>query len=102
MEKWHLTFSGDIRHRSLEDFLHKIRRLARMDRIAENVLLRRVHTILRGVAYDWYLCYSDEFLTWENFVEKIWYMFGNPNKDQGNRQLIYERKKASQRNVSHL
>ncbi|XP_058816579.1 uncharacterized protein LOC131679847 [Topomyia yanbarensis] len=92
MEKWHLTFSGNPRHRSLEDFLHKIRRLARMDRIADDILLQRVHTILRGDAYDWYLCYADEFLDWQDFEEKIRYMYGNPNKDQGNRQKIYERK----------
>ncbi|XP_055522976.1 uncharacterized protein LOC129717160 [Wyeomyia smithii] len=92
MEKWHLTFSGDSRQRPLEDFLHKIRRLAHMDRIADDVLLQRIHTILRGEAYDWYLCYSDEFLTWEDFEERIRYMYGNPNKDQGNRQRIYQRK----------
>ncbi|XP_058827826.1 uncharacterized protein LOC131687751 [Topomyia yanbarensis] len=96
MEKWHLTFSGDARQRSLEDFLHQIRRLATMDRIADDVLLQRVHTILRGEAYDWYLCYSDEFLNWEDFEEKIRYMYGNPNKDQGNRQRIYERKQLRQ------
>ncbi|XP_058449045.1 uncharacterized protein LOC131429006 [Malaya genurostris] len=84
--------SGDARQRPLEDFLHKIRRLAKMDRVADDVLLQRVHTILRGAAYDWYLCYSDEFLDWNDFEEKIRYMFGNPNKDQGNRQKIYERK----------
>lgn len=100
MEKWHLTFSGDSRQRSLEDFLHKVRRLARMDRINENILLQRIHTILRGEAYDWYLCYSDEFVNWEDFEERIRYMYGNPNKDQGNRQKIYERKQ--QRNETFL
>lgn len=100
MEKWHLTFSGDSRQRSLEDFLHKVRRLARMDRIEEHVLLQRIHTILRGEAYDWYLCYSDEFLNWGDFEERIRYMYGNPNKDQGNRQKIYERKQ--QRNETFL
>ena len=92
MEKWHLTFSGDPRHRSLEDFLDKIRKLARMDRIAEDILLQRVHTIPRGDAYDWYFCYADEFKDWQEFEERIRYMYGNPNKDQGNRQKIYERK----------
>ncbi|XP_053698701.1 uncharacterized protein LOC128745649 [Sabethes cyaneus] len=92
MEKWHLTYSGDSRQRSLEDFLHKVCRLAHMDRIAKDVLLQRIHTILRGEAYDWYLCYSDEFLTWEDFEERLRYMYGNPNKDQGTRQRIYDRK----------
>lgn len=92
MEKWHLSFSGDARSRSLEDFLLKVRRLARMDRIADDVLMQRIHTILRGAAYDWYLCYADEFNDWEQFEERIRYMYGNPNKDQGNRQKIYERK----------
>lgn len=92
MEKWHLSFSGDSRQRSLEDFLHKVRRLARMDHIAEDILLQRIHTILRGEAYDWYLCYSEEFANWEDFEERIRYMYGNPNRDQGNRQKIYERK----------
>ncbi|XP_062716852.1 trichohyalin-like [Aedes albopictus] len=100
MEKWHLTFSGDGRQRSLEDFLHKVRRLARMDRISDGILLQRIHTILRGEAYDWYLCYADEFLDWADFEERIRYMYGNPNKDQGNRQKIYERKQ--QRNETFL
>ncbi|XP_062708913.1 trichohyalin-like [Aedes albopictus] len=92
MEKWHLSFSGDARSRSLEDFLLKVRRLAKMDRIADDVLMQRIHTILRGEAYDWYLCYADEFHDWKHFEERIRYMYGNPNKDQGNRQKIYERK----------
>ncbi|XP_062557978.1 trichohyalin-like [Armigeres subalbatus] len=56
MEKWHLSFSGDARSRSLEDFLLKVRRLAKMDRIADDVLMQRVHTILRGEAYVLMLC----------------------------------------------
>lgn len=100
MEKWHLTFNGDSRQRSLEDFLHKVQRLAHMDRIGKDILLQRIHTILRGEAYDWYLCYSDEFRNWEDFEERIRYMYGNPNKDQGNRQRIYERKQ--QRNETFL
>lgn len=92
MEKWHLTFNGDSRQRSLEDFLHKVRRLAIMDQISGDILLQRIHTILRGEAYDWYLCYADEFTCWADFERRIRYMYGNPNKDQGNRQKIYERK----------
>ncbi|XP_062704583.1 uncharacterized protein LOC134286900 [Aedes albopictus] len=94
MEKWHVSFSGDARSRSLEDFLLKVRRLAKMDRIADDVLMQRIHTILRGEAYDWYLCYADEFNDWKQFEERIRYMYGNPNKDQGNRQKIYERKQS--------
>lgn len=100
MEKWHVTFDGDPRHRSLEDFLHKVQRLADMDNIPNDILFRRIHTILRDGAYDWYLCYANEFQSWEDFERKIRYMFGNPNRDQGNRQKIYERKQ--QRNESFL
>lgn len=71
MEKWHVSFSGDARSRSLEDFLLKVRRLAKMDRIADDVLMQRIHTILRGEAYDWYLCYADEFNDWKQCSTQI-------------------------------
>lgn len=100
MEKWHISFNGDTRQRSLEDFLHKVNKLARMDHIGDDMLLQRIHTILRGEAYDWFLCYSDEFRDWKHFEERIRYMYGNPNRDQGNRQKIYERKQ--QRNETFL
>lgn len=95
MEKWHLTFNGDTSQRSLEDFLHKVHRLAEMDRIAEDVLLQRIHTILRGEAYDWYLCYAEDFLHWDDFEMSFRYMYGNPHRDQSNRKRIYGMKQRS-------
>lgn len=66
-----------------------------MDRIAEDVLLQRIHTILRGEAYDWYLCYAEDFQHWDDFEMSFRYMYGNPHRDQSNRKKIYGMKQRS-------
>lgn len=92
VEKWKLRFSGDPRGTSVENFLFKATKLAEREGISKQELLRDIHILLEGAASDWFFTYVDGLLTWEDFQSGITYRFGNPNKDQGIRSKIQERK----------
>lgn len=92
VEKWKLRFSGDSRGISVENFLYKASKLAEREGVSEHTLLRDIHMLLEGAASDWFFTYVDDLITWEDFKNGITYRFGNPNKDQGIRSKIQERK----------
>lgn len=92
IEHWKLSFSGDNRTASVENFLYKLKKIAVREGVSEQSLLRDIHLILEGQASDWFFTYVDEFEEWDDFEEKIRFRFGNPNQDQGIRQKIHERK----------
>ena len=77
---------------TVENFLYKAKKLAEREGISKNTLLRDIHMLLEGAASDWFFTYVDELNTWEVFETNITYRFGNPNKDQGIRSKIQERK----------
>lgn len=92
IEHWKLFFSGDTKSISVENFLYKLKKIARREGVSDNGLLRDIHLVLEGQASDWFFTYVDEFDSWENFEKRIRYRFGNPNQDQGIRLKIQERK----------
>lgn len=92
VEKWKLRFSGDPRGISVENFLYKATKLAEREGVSKQALLRDIHMLLEGAASDWFFTYVDGLVTWEDFQNGITYRFGNPNKDQGIRSKIQERK----------
>lgn len=92
IEKWNLSFSGDVRTTTLEDFMYKAKVLASMNGIARDKLLNHIHLLLRGDASNWFFTYYDATWNWDEFETQIRFRFGNPNQDQGNRQKIVERK----------
>lgn len=92
IEHWKLSFSGDNRTVSVENFLYKLKKIAAREGVSQQGLLRDIHLVLDGQASDWFFTYVDEFEDWEDFEEKIRFRFGNPNQDQGIRQKIHDRK----------
>ncbi|XP_062537882.1 uncharacterized protein LOC134206209 [Armigeres subalbatus] len=92
VEKWKLRFSGDSRGMSVENFIYKATKLAEREGVSKALLLRDIHMLLEGAASDWFFTYVDDLVTWEDFTNGITYRFGNPNKDQGIRSKIQERK----------
>lgn len=92
IEKWNLSFSGDSRSTTLEDFIYKLKILASMNGIPKDNLLSHIHLLLRGEASNWFFTYYEVFWNWEVFENRIRFRFGNPNQEQGNRQKILERK----------
>ncbi|XP_055585110.1 uncharacterized protein LOC129737961 [Uranotaenia lowii] len=92
VEKWKIKFSGDPRSLSVEDFLYKANKLAEREGIPKERLLGDIHLLLEDSASDWFFTYVDNFDTWEQFEKQIKCRFGNPNKDQGIRQKIKDRK----------
>lgn len=92
IEHWRLSFSGDSKSISVENFLYKLKKIAEREGVSERNLLRDIHLILEGQASDWFFTYVDEFEDWDDFEDRIRYRFGNPNQDQGIRLKIQERK----------
>lgn len=92
IEHWKLSFSGEPKSMSIEDFLFKLKRVAVREGVSDASLLRHIHLILEGPASDWFFTYEDEFLIWDDFEQEIRARFGNPNQDQGLRQKINDRK----------
>lgn len=93
VEKWKLRFTGEPRSTmTVETFLYKAKKLAEREGVARHILLRDVHMLLEGAASDWFFTFVDDLNTWEDFETSISYRFGNPNKDQGIRTKIQERK----------
>lgn len=93
VEKWKLRFTGELRSTmSVENFLYKAKKLAEREGVAKHILLRDIHMLLEGAASDWFFTFVDDLNTWEEFETAISYRFGNPNKDQGIRTKIQERK----------
>lgn len=93
VEKWKLRFTGEPRSAmTVENFLYKAKKLAEREGVTKGILLRDVHMLLEGAASDWFFTFVDDLITWEAFETSISYRFGNPNKDQGIRSKIHERK----------
>ncbi|XP_062556949.1 uncharacterized protein LOC134221780 [Armigeres subalbatus] len=92
VEKWKLRFTGEPRGMPIENFLYKAKKLAEREGVSRDILLRDIHMLLEGAASDWFFTFVDELVTWDVFESNIVYRFGNPNKDQGIRSRIHERK----------
>lgn len=92
IEHWKLSFSGESKLISVENFLYKLKKIANREGVSKRSLLRDIHLILEGQASDWFFTYVDEFVDWDDFEDRIRYRFGNPNQDQGIRLKIQERK----------
>ena len=92
VENWNLTFTGDSRSMQVEDFLYKIKKLARHEGVNEKELLRNIHHRLKGEAYDWWFTREDRFSKWSKFEDEIRFRYGNPNRDRGIKTQIRELK----------
>ena len=77
---------------TVEDFIYKAKKLAEREGVSRRTLLKDIHMLLEGVASDWFFTYVDDLDSWEVFESSIVYRFGNPNRDQGIRTQIQERK----------
>lgn len=92
IEKWRVRFCGDSREASVENFLYKVKKLAKLEEVSRSILLKNIHILLDGAALEWYFTSIDELDCWDEFEDRIAIRFGNPNKDQGIRSQIQERK----------
>lgn len=71
IEHWKLTFSGDSRAISVENFLYKLKKIAAREGVSQQGLLRDIHLVLEGQASDWFFTYVDDFVDWEDFEETL-------------------------------
>lgn len=82
VENWNLYFAGDSRSMQVEDFLYKIKKLARHEGVSDGELLRNIHHRLKGEVYDWWFTREDRFTTWSKFEDEIRFRYDNPNRDR--------------------
>lgn len=73
----------------VEDFLYKIKKLAKYEEVSEKELLQNIHHLLKEEVYDWWFTREDRFSIWGKF-EKI--RFQNGNRDRGIKAQICELK----------
>lgn len=90
MQNWELNFSGDSKSIQVEDFLSRVKKLARHEGVSSTELLMNIHHRLKGEAYDWWFTKEDRFTKWERFEDEIRFRYGNPNRDRGIRAQIRE------------
>lgn len=90
VENWDITFSGDSRSIQVEDFLNRVRKLAKHEKVGKNELLDRIHYKLKGEASDWWFTRESHCTTWKKFESEIRFRFGNPNRDRGIRSQLRE------------
>lgn len=66
----------------LANFLYKLNSIAELGGVPERQLLRDVHLLLDGLAFDWFVTFVDEFENRLTFERLIKFRFGNPNQNQ--------------------
>lgn len=92
VEKWKLRFTGESRSLPVENFVYKAKKLAEREGVSKQILFQDIHMLLEGIASDWFFTFVDDMDSWEDFERDLIFRFGNPNKDQGIRSKIQERK----------
>lgn len=90
VENWDLVISGDARSIQVEDFLNKVKQLAKHEKVGRAELLDRIHYKFKGEASDWWFTREDNCNSGEKFESEIRFWFGNPNRDRGIRAQIRE------------
>lgn len=66
--EWNVTFSGDSKEVSLNDFLSQVDLLARAERVTEAELLLSAVYLFKGSAYTWYRAFNPYYRTWGELV----------------------------------
>lgn len=66
--EWNITFSGDNKETSLNDFLSQVTLMARAERVADNDLLASAIYLFTGSAKIWYRAFYPYYRTWNELV----------------------------------
>lgn len=90
VENWDIIFTGDSRSMQVEDFLNRVKKLAKHERVEKKELLDKIHYKLKGEASDWWFTREHHCTSWEKFENEIRFRFGNPNRDRGIRAQLRE------------
>lgn len=90
VENWDIIFTGDNRSMQVEDFLNRVKKLAKHEKVGRGELLDKIHYKLKGEASDWWFTRESHCTTWEKFESEIRFRFGNPNRDRGIRSQLRE------------
>lgn len=69
--EWNITFSGESKETSLNDFLSQVALLARAERVSDEDLLRSAVYLFKGAAYTWYRAFHPYYETWGQLVSGL-------------------------------
>jgi hypothetical protein len=81
VNRWNISFSGDNRDLQLRRFLNKLKFLASAEGVTLDNVLRDIHHLLKGSAYNWYYPRRLVFLSWQAFEQAIVDEFIRPDHD---------------------
>jgi hypothetical protein len=97
VSRWGLTFSGEGKTANLQDFLTRVKVLAKAERCSDDELRRSAYHLLSGPAREWYVAFEDDFETWDDLVAELKLYYLSPRNDitvrryiDGRRQKGYE------------
>lgn len=68
VSEWNISFSGDSREISLNDFLSQVSLLARAERLSDDDLLTSAVYLFKGSAYTWYRAFYPYYTTWAQLI----------------------------------
>lgn len=66
--EWNISFSGDSKEISLNDFLSQVALLARAERVTDEDLLVSAVYLFKGSASTWYRAFNPYFATWGQLI----------------------------------
>jgi hypothetical protein len=80
--RWEIPFNGDTQDVKLRRFLNKVKFLASAEGITLDNVLRDIHHLLKGNAYNWYYPRRHNFSSWLIFEQAIAAEFIRPDYDE--------------------
>jgi hypothetical protein len=92
VSQWNLTFSGEGKTANLQDFLAKVKVLAKTEKCSNEELRRSAYYLFSGAVREWYLAFGDEYQTWDDIVAELKLNYLAPNNDLRIRRYIDSRR----------
>jgi hypothetical protein len=92
VSKWGLTFSGEGKTANLQDFLTRVKVLAKAENCNDEELRRSAYHLLSGTAREWYVAFGEDFDSWNELVAELKLYFLAPNNDTQVRRYIDSRR----------
>lgn len=71
ISKWGISFSGEERETSLNDFLSQVELFARAEIVTEAELLAAAIYLFKGSAKTWYRAFHSYFSSWNSLVSAL-------------------------------
>jgi hypothetical protein len=92
VSQWNLTFSGEGKSANLQDFLAKVKVLAKTEKCNYGELRCSIYYLCSGAVREWYVAFGDEYQTWDDIVAELKLKYLASNTDLRIRRYIDSRR----------